>query len=179
MRATFAAACILLALAMIAWIDTATARNPLALGASPRPAAIWLVSDGEHEQVAKAQHALQGLGLYNGTTNGTLGPQTRRALSDYQRKLRLPETGVLDGRTSLALAHREMVDACVERNIPIAECLDALSEFQSFAVPPAAPVAPGNLAAERTCRNARVMIDCLDAEIRMNEWLGSLSATRR
>ena len=47
------------------------------------------------------------------------------------RKLGLPVTGHVDERTSLALANRELVEICVKLSVPIAECLDAISEFQA------------------------------------------------
>jgi hypothetical protein len=94
----------------------------------------------DHEQpaVEQAQKALAALGIYHGTTNGTLGRQTRAALAVYQRKVGLPVTARLDGRTALALASPELVSVCVERSVAIAECLDAIADFQASAAEPTA-----------------------------------------
>jgi peptidoglycan hydrolase-like protein with peptidoglycan-binding domain len=125
------AACLVPVMAMMAG-GNETAASVLAKRAQPHaPFFVRPVVDKEHGSVAGAQRALHSMGLYDGTTNGTLGPQTRQALSLYQRRLGLPVTGDVDKRTSLALANRELVEVCIKRSVPVAECLDAISEFQA------------------------------------------------
>lgn len=176
------AACLVPVMAMMAGGNEApgAASMPAKRAQAHAPSFVRPVVDKEHGSVAGAQMALQSMGLYGGTTNGTLGPQTRQALSLYQRKLGLPVTGQVDERTSLALANRDLVEICVKRSVPIAECLDAISEFQA-AAQPAAPASPprGSLLVEQTCRDAPVMVDCLDAVAAMTEWLSTQPASRR
>ena len=44
-------------------------------------------------QIRSVQAALRRLGVYSGQVDGILGPDTRRAISDYQAKNRQPVTG--------------------------------------------------------------------------------------
>jgi peptidoglycan hydrolase-like protein with peptidoglycan-binding domain len=125
------AACLVSVMAMMAGGNEAAVAASMLAKRAHAPFFVRPVVDKEHESVAEAQMALQSMGLYDGTTNGTLGPQTRQALSLYQRKLGLPVTGHVDERTSLALANRKLVEICVKLSVPIAECLVAISEFQA------------------------------------------------
>jgi peptidoglycan hydrolase-like protein with peptidoglycan-binding domain len=77
----------------------------------------------ERQRVQSAQVLLHILGLYDGTTNGTLGPATRRALTVYQEKVGLPASGAPDERTLFALAHPAAVVAC-GGGPAMADCLD-------------------------------------------------------
>ena len=54
-------------------------------------------------EIASAQFALQGLGLYRGPINGSLTGPTRAAVRTWQAQTRLPVTGHLDARTSGSL----------------------------------------------------------------------------
>ena len=65
-----------------------------------RPAA-WMDSRARMRQ---AQRQLQEAGFAPGRIDGTLGPQTRGALREYQAKRGLPRTGELDEATSRALS---------------------------------------------------------------------------
>jgi peptidoglycan hydrolase-like protein with peptidoglycan-binding domain len=157
MRALFLA-CVLALLASV------PGGNSVAL-ASPKHDA-----NDEQSVVAKAQVALERLGLYHGTTNGTLGPQTREALSLYQRKLGLPVTAQIDGRTAVALANPELVNICVARNLPIAECLDAIVEFQARMVEPASGSSD---LVDETCRGSPIRSECANAVAAMDKWLST------
>jgi len=55
------------------------------------------------ERIRRAQQQLQVAGFYSGSIDGTLGPQSRTALRDYQAKHGLPNTGRLDMATRKAL----------------------------------------------------------------------------
>lgn len=44
----------------------------------------------------RVQAALRGLGLYEGTVDGLAGPNTRRAIENYQRQTGRPVTGAVD-----------------------------------------------------------------------------------
>lgn len=52
------------------------------------------LSESQRRQV---QEALRGIGLYSGSIDGNLGPQTRLALKIVQRTHGLPDTGLVDG----------------------------------------------------------------------------------
>lgn len=53
--------------------------------------------------VRNAQQRLLNLGFVAGAADGFMGPRTRRALREFQRREGLPETGELDDATSLRL----------------------------------------------------------------------------
>ncbi len=55
------------------------------------------------DQVKQAQQALKDQGLYKGRIDGIIGPQTRRALSQYQRDHQLTQTATLDSETLQSL----------------------------------------------------------------------------
>jgi peptidoglycan hydrolase-like protein with peptidoglycan-binding domain len=44
-------------------------------------------------EVRSVQASLRRLGIYSGQVDGILGPDTRRAIEDYQVKNKLPVTG--------------------------------------------------------------------------------------
>ena len=52
------------------------------------------------EDVKKAQQSLGEKGFYHGQADGVLGPQTRTAISEYQRSQNLPVTARLDAETA-------------------------------------------------------------------------------
>ena len=154
---------------MRAWLAACIfAALPLLPGGS---SAVLASPDDEQRSVANAQAALERMGLYHGTTNGTLGPQTRDALSFYQRKLGLPVTARLDGRTELALANPELVSICEARHVVITDCLDAIAEFQAHIAGSRAGEPAGM--PEETCRDARARSECIDAVAAMDKWLAT------
>ena len=53
--------------------------------------------------VQQAQEQLQSAGLYRGAIDGQIGPETRRAISQFQRQHGLRPTGVLNQQTLSAL----------------------------------------------------------------------------
>jgi len=71
--------------------------SPLARSASPPVAAA---------RIQQAQARLKAAGFNPGPPDGTLGPQTREALRQYQRTQGLPATGELDSHTLEALHMR-------------------------------------------------------------------------
>ncbi len=50
------------------------------------------------DTLAKVQAALKKIGLYAGTVDGLNGPQTRRAIADYEKSLGIAETGEISPR---------------------------------------------------------------------------------
>jgi Putative peptidoglycan binding domain len=57
----------------------------------------------ENSLLASAQARLARLGYYRGYVDGSFGPQTSRAVRNYQIDNGLPVTGRLDGRTLSSL----------------------------------------------------------------------------
>ncbi|HJU20130.1 MAG TPA: peptidoglycan-binding protein [Stellaceae bacterium] len=56
-----------------------------------------------HGQIARAQLALRRDGLYHGNIDGLLGPETRRALGEFQSRHGLPITDNLNRATMASL----------------------------------------------------------------------------
>jgi hypothetical protein len=54
-------------------------------------------------QIRSVQAALRRLGVYSGQVDGILGPDTRRAIADYQSKNRQPVTGQPDQSLNASL----------------------------------------------------------------------------
>ncbi|HZS85723.1 MAG TPA: peptidoglycan-binding domain-containing protein [Stellaceae bacterium] len=50
-------------------------------------------------EVKQAQQQLKSEGLYNGQIDGIVGPETKQALSEYQKKEGLKQTATLDKQT--------------------------------------------------------------------------------
>lgn len=61
------------------------------------------------------QRSLQFRNLYDGSIDGILGPQTRSSLLSHQRRLGLPETGVLSRPTLVSLGLSSVVERFVDR----------------------------------------------------------------
>ena len=55
-----------------------------------------------------AQRHLSNLGYYNGRLDGVMGPQTRAAITKFQREHNLKTDGVLGGNTRMALENADM-----------------------------------------------------------------------
>jgi peptidoglycan hydrolase-like protein with peptidoglycan-binding domain len=51
----------------------------------------------------QAQLELRNMGLYNGSLDGVVGPETKRALEQFQENNGLDRTARLDGQTRVAL----------------------------------------------------------------------------
>jgi hypothetical protein len=54
-------------------------------------------------EIRSAQPALRRLGIYSGQVDGILGPDTQRAIKDYQGRNKLPVTGQPDQRLNALL----------------------------------------------------------------------------
>ncbi|HWX29905.1 MAG TPA: peptidoglycan-binding domain-containing protein [Steroidobacteraceae bacterium] len=52
----------------------------------------------------QAQLELRNMGLYNGSLDGVLGPETKRALDQFQKDNGLDRTATLDQQTMVALS---------------------------------------------------------------------------
>jgi Putative peptidoglycan binding domain len=55
------------------------------------------------DEIRSVQAALQRLGIYSGQVDGILGPETQRAVKDYQVENKLPVTGQPDQRLTALL----------------------------------------------------------------------------
>ncbi len=79
-------------------------RSSAAVLAKPRPVAPALApaanqapADPSDPVVQKVQTALTNLKLYSGTVDGITGPQTQKAIADFQKSVNLPVSGHVDG----------------------------------------------------------------------------------
>jgi peptidoglycan hydrolase-like protein with peptidoglycan-binding domain len=54
-------------------------------------------------EIRSAQAALRRLGIYSGQVDGILGPDTQRAIKDYQGRNKLPVTGQPNQRVNTLL----------------------------------------------------------------------------
>jgi peptidoglycan hydrolase-like protein with peptidoglycan-binding domain len=55
------------------------------------------------DDIREAQLELRHSGLYNGSVDGVIGPQTKQALLGFQMDNGLPQTATLDGLTLVAM----------------------------------------------------------------------------
>jgi peptidoglycan hydrolase-like protein with peptidoglycan-binding domain len=55
------------------------------------------------DEIKSVQAALRRLGIYSGQVDGILGPDTKRAVKDYQVENKLPVTGQPDQRLNALL----------------------------------------------------------------------------
>jgi peptidoglycan hydrolase-like protein with peptidoglycan-binding domain len=156
----------------------------LALAEEPGIVHESLAAAAERQKVQSAQVLLHILGLYDGTTNGTLGPATRRALTAYQEKVGLPASGAPDERTLFALAHPAAVVAC--GGVPaIADCLDNRAR-SGASVESAASVAttsaPAGRAAGDTdpCADPKLPLEqCLQAVARIDGFMKARGVAKK
>jgi peptidoglycan hydrolase-like protein with peptidoglycan-binding domain len=181
MRRALPAACLIALMHIAASVPGEAASLPLGASsvAAPLPSRLLVpVADAEHQRVAQAQRRLRALGLYHGTTNGTLGPQTRSALSVYQQKLNLPVTGQLDQVTAYSLQNNELVEVCAAHGMAASQCLGAIEQFRTMldasggTAPPASP----DRVVRQACAGAQNTSDCADAVAKMDAWLNARAA---
>ena len=122
----------------------------------------------DRAEVKAAQQQLQSMGLYSGSTRGTMGHGTRKAVADYQSKLGLVATGALDQRTLFALKNPARVSACADAAMPMADCLDAALALDQFldqgAANGAANTEPGGVSAASTSTASTTAPAAVDAE---------------
>src|SRR3954468_16600820 len=55
-------------------------------------------------QIEQIQQQLKGAGLYRGSVDGEMGPETKQAISQFQQQHGLNQTGVVDQQTMSALS---------------------------------------------------------------------------
>ncbi|MCB1335558.1 MAG: caspase family protein [Roseivivax sp.] len=79
------------------------ARQKLAENAPPTPESVEAAMGLQRDDIVKVQRALNVLGHDPGGADGTLGPQSRRALRSFQVAARIPQSGYLDRKTIDAL----------------------------------------------------------------------------
>jgi len=54
----------------------------------------------DRDDISKTQQSLSDKGLYHGQIDGVMGPQTRKAIGEYQKSESLPVTRRLDEKTA-------------------------------------------------------------------------------
>jgi peptidoglycan hydrolase-like protein with peptidoglycan-binding domain len=168
----------LLQLAISSCSEAGTSPSALAAAAAPPPPPLHMLvsTDAEH-RVAEAQRRLHALGLYHGTMNGTLGPQTRNALATYQRKLKLPVTGQLDENTAYALQNDDLLHLCMARGMAAADCFGAIKQFYAaLQQSDASAETTGDPTAQNTCTGENDSAECAKAVARMSLWLDGQAA---
>ena len=74
--------------------------TPATSGPSQHPQAVANLSK---DDIREAQLELRHSGLYNGSLDGVIGPQTKQALVRFQKDNGLEQTGTLDARTMVAM----------------------------------------------------------------------------
>jgi peptidoglycan hydrolase-like protein with peptidoglycan-binding domain len=60
--------------------------------------------NASESEIKQAQEQLKSAGLYKGTADGKMGPETKQAISEFQQKNGLTKTGELDQQTMAALS---------------------------------------------------------------------------
>ena len=73
---------------------------PLAPGTSQH---LQTAANLSKDDFRQAQLELRNMGLYNGSLDGVVGPETKRALEQFQKNNGLDRTARLDGQTMVAL----------------------------------------------------------------------------
>ena len=73
---------------------------PLAPGTSQH---LQTAANLSKDDFRQAQLELRNMGLYNGSLDGVVGPETKRALEQFQKNNGLDRTATLDGLTMVAL----------------------------------------------------------------------------
>lgn len=72
--------------------------------ASSRPPQHPQGVDGlSNDDIRQAQLGLRHAGLYSGSLDGVIGPQTKRALMEFQKDYDLDQTATLDGSTMVTM----------------------------------------------------------------------------
>jgi hypothetical protein len=155
-------------------VTAALAVSLLAMPAAVAQPAPAKPAEPDRQKVQAAQTLLHILGLYDGTTNGSFGPLTRKALTDYQQKLGLPLTGMPDDRTLYALHNPAAVKACTGAAVPMADCLGAASPAGALLNQPRRTEPAAAAAAVEPCSDPKVALEqCLDAVAKMDGFMKS------
>ena len=79
---------------------------PNAVGNMPSPETShhWInAADLSKDDIRQAQLELRHAGLYDGSLDGVIGPQTRQALVEYQKDNGLAQTATLDALTMVTM----------------------------------------------------------------------------
>jgi peptidoglycan hydrolase-like protein with peptidoglycan-binding domain len=74
--------------------------GPASSGSSQHPR---VVANLSKDDIRQAQLELRHAGLYSGSLDGVIGPQTKQALVQLQKDNGLEQTGTLDGRTMVMM----------------------------------------------------------------------------
>ncbi len=123
--------------------QTSEVTNSVSPGDEPASTAPLQASPVQ-ERTMRVQIALESLGLYRGTVDGLMGPQTRAAIAGYQKTLGMEATAEIDDRLMEALgigAARSLpAEQPANAPVPLPASPAAASEQAYAAVPVAAPV---------------------------------------
>ena len=71
------------------------------------PAAETSPVRASESQIKQVQEQLKSAGLYKGTADGKMGSETKQAISEFQQKNGLKQTGTLDQETLSALSNNQ------------------------------------------------------------------------
>lgn len=169
----------LLALTALAASAQAQASTVASSAAARQSGLLVRVMDAQQQRVAEAQRRLSALGLYRGTTNGTLGPKTRSALAAYQGKVGLPATGQLDDATLYALQNNELLGVCAAHGVNARDCFGAIEQFQGILAGhgEARPSEQDDVLAKDACAGVAAQPDCESAVAKMSAWLSTRSTS--
>jgi peptidoglycan hydrolase-like protein with peptidoglycan-binding domain len=74
---------------------------------SQHPAAETSPAKVSESQIKQAQQQLKGAGVYRGSADGKMSSETKQAISEFQQKKGLKQTGALDEETLAALNHNQ------------------------------------------------------------------------
>src|SRR5436190_5848877 len=90
---------------------SSTAQSPPSSAQMPSSGTLSQGSQGQsapvnlsQTEIQQVQQQLKGAGLYRGSVDGAMGPETKQAVSQFQRQNGLDQTGLVDQQTLSALS---------------------------------------------------------------------------
>ena len=94
--------------------------------------------------IRAAQQQLKYSGLYNGSVDGKMSPETQQAFRQFQQQHGLPQSGTLDERTYTAL--QGDTGAIPDKSAPVWHPVGSLQVQQAPTTPAARDAEPGSSA---------------------------------
>ena len=85
-------------------MSTPCCRTPISNPAMMLMPVIRMPATASRSEIQQAQQQLKSQGLYHGTVDGVMGPETQTAVMAFQRQQGLPATAQLDQQTMSALS---------------------------------------------------------------------------
>ena len=93
---------------------SSTAQSPPSSAQMPSSGTLSQGSQGQsapvnlsQTEIQQVQQQLKGAGLYRGSVDGEMGPETKQAISKFQQQHGLNQTGVVDQQTLSALSTKQ------------------------------------------------------------------------